>query len=978
MKKVFLSTFVLTFVLLTSAQNVLQYVNPLIGTDQHGHTYPGAVYPFGMVQLSPDTRKDGWDGCSGYHYSDDVIYGFSHTHLSGTGVSDYADVLLKPFSTVSLFKKQNFTDDRQFASKFSHNNETASPGYYSVMLDPDSILAELTATARCGVHRYTFMNEKDYPMFFLDLTWRDIVLDSYLEQNDKYEITGYRHSSAWAADQRLFFVMQFSEPIEEFVIMENEQISDKKSVRGKNIKALIKFSSEQKQITVKVGISATGIEGARKNLIEETGKLNFDQIKALAEQQWKKELSKIAIEDKDQNKKTVFYTSLYHCMIVPNIYNDVDGKYLGRDFQIHETTDFDYYTVFSLWDTYRAYHPLMTIIDTKRTTDFVMTMLHQYEEGGLLPVWEFASNETWCMIGYHSVPVIADAILKNIGNIDKELALKAMIKSATRDHFGLEFYKKYGYIPADMESESISKTLEYAYDDWCIAMIAKQMGEMNIYKSYIKRAQFYKNIFDTETGFFRPKMNGNKIVPFDPREVNFHFTEANAWQYSMYVPHDVDGFKTLLGGDDALCKKLDKLFTTDNKTTGRTQVDITGLIGQYAQGNEPSQHMAYLYSYCGKPYKTQEMTNRIMNEFYTHLPDGLCGNEDCGQMSAWYVLSSLGFYPVNPADGIFVFGSPQFEKAVLNLENGKKFILRTENRTDANFYIDKITLNGKPYTKTYVTYNDIMNGGEIVFKMSSKPNILAGNIIADRPPSQIQDYLLTPSPTFISEGRTFKNNTKVTIYPTHKSHQVFFTTDGTDPDQTSQKYSNALTVNETTTFKAISYDQQTGKSFVTECKVQKIPEGRSVKINSEYNPQYSAGGDEGIIDYLRGPADFRTGYWQGYQNEDFEAIVDLGRAETVSYVALGCLQDARPWIWMPVFVEFSSSDDGKNWKPLGKVENHVKDTDMEVQIFDFALKLAPFKTRYIKVFAKNYGTIPTWHPGSGGEAFIFVDEIIVE
>jgi predicted alpha-1,2-mannosidase len=978
MKKILFPAIALCFAFITTAQDVLKYVNPFIGTDAHGHTYPGAVYPFGMVQLSPDTRKEGWDGCSGYHYSDNIIYGFSHTHLSGTGVSDYADILLKPFSGVSLFKKQNFTDDKQFVSEFSHKKETASPGYYSVMLEPDNIFAELTATARCGVHRYTFQNEKDSPMFFIDLTWRDVVLDSYIELTEKHEIVGYRHSAAWAQNQRLFFVIQFSEPIEEFVIVENNQMTDKQSLRGTNIKALVKFSGQKKQITVKVGISATGVEGARKNLTEEAGNISFDEARALAEQAWQKELSKISVQDDDDNKKTVFYTSLYHCMIVPNLYNDVDGRYLGRDFQIHETTDFDYYTVFSLWDTYRAYHPLMTIIDRKRTGDFVMTMLKQYEQGGLLPVWEFASNETWCMIGYHSVPVIADAILKNIGNIDRELALQAMTKSATRDHFGLKYYRTYGYIPADLESESISKTLEYSYDDWCIAMIGKQMGDLDVYKSYIRRAQFYKNIFDTETGFFRPKMNGNKIKPFDPKEVNFHFTEANAWQYSMYVPQDIEGFKILLGGDDALCKKLDEMFTTDSKTTGREQADITGLIGQYAHGNEPSHHMAYLYSYCGKPYKTQEMANRIMNEFYTHLPDGLCGNEDCGQMSAWYVLSSLGFYPVNPADGIFVFGSPQFGRAVIHLENGKQFILITENQSESNFYIDKTTFNGQPYAKTYITYNDIMNGGELVFTMSSNPNTSSGSNVADRPSSQIQDYLLTPPPTFMSEGRTFKNTTTIAIFPAHESHQVFYTTDGTDPDRTSQIYTETLIVTQSTTFKAVSYDNSTGRSYVTECKVLKIPEGRSIQLNSTYNPQYSAGGDEGIIDYLRGPLDFRTGYWQGYQKNDFEAIVDLGKIETVNHVALGCLQDARSWIWMPVYVEFSFSEDGKKWTQAGRIDNTVKDTDMTAQIVDFSLQIPSVKTRYIKVFAKNYGTIPEWHPGAGGQAFIFTDEIIIE
>jgi len=959
------------------SQNLTQFVNPFIGTDAHGHTYPGAVVPFGLVQLSPDTRKHGWDGCSGYHYTDSVVFGFSHTHLSGTGVSDYADIMLKPFSPHAIKRQQNFVSEHPFGSLFSKDREIASPGYYSVYLEPDNIQVELTATARCGVHRYTFSNP-EAPAILIDLDYRDLVLDSYLKMTAPDEIEGYRYSKAWANDQRVYFVMKFSHPISEFVIMENNETTNKSESRGKHIKAIAGFGKEHRQIIVKVGISGVDIAGARKNLEHEVPDFDFDRIKLQAIELWEKELAKIQITESDIDKKTVFYTSLYHCMIVPNIFSDVDGRYMGRDFKIHQTNNFDYYTVFSLWDTYRAYHPLMTIIDKKRTSDFVNTMLMQYKQGGLLPVWEFASNETWCMIGYHAVPVIADAIVKRIEGFDYNLALEAMIKSSMQDHFGLKYYRKYGYIPADFESESVSKTLEYAYDDWCIANTARLLGKNDIYKEYIHRAQFYKNNFDPETGFFRPKHNGNWMRPFNPREVTFHFTEANAWQYSMYIPHDVEGFKELLGGDPALCRMLDSLFHTSSKTTGRHQVDITGLIGQYAHGNEPSHHMAYLYAWCGQHYKTQQMVDRILNEMYTNTPDGLCGNEDCGQMSAWYVLSAAGFYPVNPADGFFVFGSPQFEKLVFHLENGNEFTIKTKNKSKDAVYIKEVFLNGKPYPYTYIHYEKIMEGGELLFIMSNTPNTDYGLSMEYRPQSSISEYQITEVPFFYSEGRTFKNQSTVSIHAVKPHHTIYYTTDGSEPGLHSQTYTSPFILDKTTTIKAVSHDEKLGLSFVAECTVHCIPEGRTIQIINKYSQQYTAGGDEGLIDYLRGPADFKTGYWQGYQNKNFEAIVNLGKTEMISKLALGCLQDIRSWIWMPVYVEFWVSKNGKKWDYIGRVEHGVEDSDYSAQVMDFEISFNPRKAKYVKVFAKNYGTIPDWHLGAGYQGYIFTDEIIIE
>lgn len=957
------------------SQPLTSYVNPFIGTAAHGHTYPGAVYPFGMVQLSPDTRLEGWDGCSGYHYSDSIVYGFSHTHLSGTGVSDYGDILIKPFSGMEQRLNSSIPSESSFVSVFSHENEFASPGYYSVLLQPDNILAELTTTARCGMHRYTFQ-EGDAPMLYIDLKHRDVVLDSYVEMISPTEIIGYRFSAAWARDQRLYFVIQFSAPMTEFGLIINGENSHLKKEIGTDLKAIMRFSPENSSLIVKVGISAVDIDGARKNIETEMPDFNFDAYKKAANDAWERELSRIVIDDTNKSNKTIFYTALYHCMVVPNLYSDVDGRYLGRDFKVHQANDFDYYTVFSLWDTYRAYHPLMTIIDRKRTSDFIKTFLIQFEQGGLLPVWEFASNETWCMIGYHSVPVIADAMCKGI-DFDYKLAFEAMLKSSKQDHFGLKYYKTHGYIPSDLESESISKTLEYAYDDWCIAMSAKRLGNEELYREYIERAQYYKNIFDPETGFFRPKLNGNRLTPFDPHEVNFHFTEANAWQYSMYVPQDIEGLIKLMGGEEAFCTRLGELFTASSETTGRTQSDITGLIGQYAHGNEPSHHMAYLYAYCGQHYKTQQIVHQILTTLYTDQPDGLSGNEDCGQMSAWYVLSSMGLYSVNPADGIFVFGTPLFEEATIHLESGKIFTIRSTNLSSENYYISEVYLNENRYFNSYIRYEDIIEGGELRFVMTSKPTQF-GKPEKNRPPSSITEYQITPVPYFISEGRTFKNSTTVSIFPSIEGNAIYYTTDGSMPSPSSKKYTEPIRISNTTNIKAIAYDTETGSSHMVECALMKIPEGRKIIISSKYNAQYTAGGDDGIIDYLRGPIDFRTGYWQGYQGTDFEAVVSLEKSMKITKLSLGCLQDARSWIWMPSSVEFYTSQNGHTWDFAGKVSNTVADNDMTAQIKDFILQIKPTQAKFVKVFAKNYGTIPYWHPGAGGEAFIFIDEITIE
>ena len=734
MKKIFLLLVaVATTTFLFSQKDLAKYVDPFIGTGGHGHTFPGPTIPFGMVQLSPDTRLKGWDGCSGYHYSDKLIYGFSHTHLSGTGCTDYGDILLMP--TVG---KPQFSN-KKYSSSFKKESEKASAGYYSVFLDKPKVKVELTATTRTGLHKYTFPKSTSSNII-LDLTHRDFAKQGEINITGNNEISGTRVSKQWADNQILYFVIQFSKPFSKSGIAKAEAVNiNSKHDTGSLLKAFVSFeTAEGEVIYAKVGISAVSVEGARKNLTAEQPTFDFDKTVIDAKAAWNKELGRIDVESKDEAVLRTFYSALYHAMIPPNIYSDVDGKYRGRDFKVHETNGFNYYTVFSLWDTYRALHPLLTLIDKKRSSDFMNTFIHEFQEGGRLPVWELSSCETWCMIGYHSIPVITEAVLKDVPGFDANKIFDAMKFSALEDKNGLKSYKDNGYIKYLEAGENVSRTLEYAYDDWCIAQVAKKLGKTDDYNYFTKRAQNYKNLFDASTGFMRPR-SGNFLSPFDPYKVDHNYTEGNAWQYSFYVPQDLSGQMKLLGGKEKLAAFLDTLFTTSSKLTGHKQPDISGMIGQYVHGNEPSHQIAYEYDYAGQPWKTQSMVRRIMNEMYRDKPDGLSGNEDCGQMSAWYIFSALGFYPVCPGSDHYAIGSPVLDKATIHLENGKTFTVTANTNQKENVYINSAKLNGANHTKSYLNYTDIANGGTLELNMSATPNKNWGSAEGDVPVTKIEN-----------------------------------------------------------------------------------------------------------------------------------------------------------------------------------------------------------------------------------------------
>jgi len=953
------------------------YVNPLIGTDAHGHTFPGASLPFGMVQLSPDTRLEGWDGCGGYHYSDEEVFGFSHSHLSGTGVPDYADVLLMPTVGDILFNNGSENVDEGYASRFSHDNEIAKAGYYKTTLDDYNIDVELTTTKRVGFHKYTFKNDKEVNVI-VDLLHRDKVVDSWIHIVNDTEIEGFRRSTAWATDQYYYFVAQFSEPFLNHVIAVDENAVEGSKAEGTNVKAALSFKLEDSnEILVKVGVSAVSAEGARKNLETEINHWDFNEVKKEARDAWNNELGKIIVKGGTNPQKITFYTALYHSFLVPNLFMDVDGKYRGRDLEVHQAKGFDYYTVFSLWDTFRGEHPLFTLTQQERTNDFIKTMLAQYEFGGRLPVWELAANETECMIGYHSIPVIVDAYMKGIRGFDAEKAFEAMKHSAELDHFGLEFYKNLGYIPGHEESESVSKTLEYAYDDWCIAIMAKELGYEEDYQRYLKRAQSYKNIFDPSTGFMRAKMNGRWFEPFDPKEVNFNYTEANAWQYSFFAPQDITGLVKLFGGRDKFVKSMDKMFNESVETTGRQQSDITGLVGQYAHGNEPSHHMAYLYNYVGEPWKTQHWVRHIMDELYNEKPDGLCGNEDCGQMSAWYVLSAMGFYSVTPGHTYYAIGSPLFEEVTLQLENGKAFTIIAKNNKPENRYIQSATLNNKEYEKSYISHFEIMKGGTLVFEMASESNKNWGNNEKNLPVSEITEHLITPVPFVKTGARTFVEDTEIALGCITKGADIFYTLDGTAPTTKSKKFTKPFVIDQSVTLKAFIYKKDLPISNTLEAEFHKIPVGRKISLNTQYANQYSGGGDLCLIDFIRGPLNYRTGAWQGYEGVDVDAMVDLGSIQLINKLETGFLQDVGSWIFMPTEVQYYVSKDGKNFQHVGMIKNKISNTALGVNIQNFTLNFST-KARYVKVIGKNMGTCPDWHVGEGNPSWIFADEIVIE
>ncbi len=944
MRKALITTTCYLIALLSLGQkniSITEFVNPFIGTGGHGHTYPGATVPFGLVQLSPDTRREGWDGCGGYHYSDSIIYGFSHTHLQGTGISDYADFLFTP-NNGHTKKTKHWLDAA--AHGFSHKDEYARPGYYSVRLPQQQIQVELTATPHCGIHRYTF-NTKDTAYLFIDMAYRDKLQYYDIITYGDTAIAGYRVSKEWADEQHCYFYAVFNHPIkglDQLSEMNTETVNGKRQDILEMIQTFRLSFGQIENLEIRVGISGTDMEGARKNLYAEAPKFDFAGYQKKAQMDWEEKLKKAPFPSIQYDKansgivesRINYYTALYHCYTVPNIWSDVDGRYRGEDKKIHQAEGYKRYTVFSLWDTFRAYHPLMTQLEPEATLDWIKTFLAIYQERGELPMWELAGNETYCMIGSHSIPVILEAYVQGIKGFDTELALKAMIDATNGPEPEKKRYAEMGYVPADEFSESVSKTLEYAYNDWCVAemdWLLHQNKSSEIYLTYSKRAQSWKNIFDPVTHFMRPRRNGGFIEPFDPYQVDFNFTEANAWQYALFVPHDIETLVAFHGGPKKFGEFLHQLFTAKDKTTGREQADITGLIGQYAHGNEPSHHCLFLFPYAHKSYHKEGLKylQQTMETLYRNDPDGLCGNEDCGQMSAWLVCARNGIYKVAPGQG----------KEWLSLSPYKML--------DSTNPIGK---NKNPRPTSLMTAENIV-----------PLPIISGPAISFTEQATIAIDHVDPSVKIQVRIKPLEKPDSLIVFDYSKPFII---------DYAAEISAQAILKNENDEKKS---NWSTG-IFRTRDPLKKI-----IEIG-EYDNQYTGGGRDALIDGALGGKDFRTGGWQGYYGKPLNISVDLGRSTNLASIGLSVHQDIKTWIWYPKSVKFYGTYPDGRETLLGEVSC----TD-EQQVYGPMQKVIRFEIRNksyfksIRISAQTaFDVIPNWHLGQGGKSWIFADEIIFE
>ncbi len=1017
----------------------INLVNLFLGTGGHGHTHPAAMLPFGMIQAGPDTRLSGWDGCSGYHYNDDTIYGFSQTHLSGTGVSDYGDVLLMPFSGPV---RDSITELYPFAAPFSHEKEAARPGFYRVELE-NGIQVEICASARAALYRIIYPAGAA-PKLWIDLDHRDEVSEASLIQTDVNAISGYRISNNWANEQYVYFHLIADHPVASLQRFGNRtavmfgafgdadvkwgaKSKGNKRQKPQKQQSVRTANSSQDTLLLKIGISAVDEAGAHNNVESEIPDFNWNKLSEKTEANWREELSRITVAGGTKAQRATFFTAIYHALCAPNLYMDQDLRYRGMDHRIHIPVGFTPYTVFSLWDTYRAAHPLYTLAWPEKNQDFIRTMLDDFKKSGRLPVWKLADYETNCMIGYHSVPVIADAWSKGQRDFDAALAMQAMVASAERTARGLQAYRKFGFIPADTEAESVSQTLEYAYDDACIARMAADLARESekglraesalpdgrsyaaLADTFARRAASWKHLFDPETGFFRARQNGGFISPFDPAEVNFHYTEANAWQYAFSAPQDLMGHAEMLAAAtgqpaafrEALAEKLDGLFAALPVTTGREQVDISGLIGQYAHGNEPSHHIAYLYAHLGQPWKTQQRVRQILTELHSDRPDGLCGNEDCGQMSAWYVLSAAGFYPLAPGLPEYTLGSPLFDTVTFRLPDNKTFRLIARRNGPDRPYVSSAMLNGIPYDSVTLRHATVARGGTLVLTMSSDPFKEWG--VSDALASDLTDgSSILAAPFAEPAPRTFTDSLKIVLrcadpLVLNTAAQLANPLQDVNPAERFfiqwrfggesgwREYTTpiAITGNASLEFRSAGVkknavgEMEKLYSPVQESRFTKSGGMGSLKLGTAYAPQYAAGGDQALIDGLRGPADFRTGFWQGYQGVDLEATLDLGQVREIKAVVAGFLQDENSWIFYPLRVELEISVDGQNWRTLAADHAPVPWHEPGVLRHDFRAGVST-PVRYIRLRGVNRGICPPEHKAAGHKSWIFSDEFFVE
>ena len=866
----------------------VDYVNPFIGTGFHGHTYPGATTPFGMVQLSPDTRAGNWDACAGYHYSDTTIDGFSHTHLSGTGCADLADILFHPTTREIVIHDGECVLQPYF---FSHDDERASCGYYAVTLPDVNIGVELTAAPRTGVHRYTFAG-KGPRRVIVDLlhTVTEEKIDlCELRRTAPYELAGMRRTQGWVPDQYVFFAARFSEPFADVQLLGDKQ-------------AVLTFAPDVRTLTIAVGLSSVSVENARMNSLAEVPELDFDAVHARAVGQWRKALGDIVVEGGSRDEMTNFYTAQYHTKLTPNLMSDVNGEYRRHDQTVARMPEGEsYYSTFSLWDTFRAWNPLQTLVDTALVNDMIRSMLDMYDSTGELPIWPLASGETGTMIGYHAVSVIADAYLKGIRGYDADKALEAMIRSSNINKKGSDYYTVQGYIPSNIKRESVSCTLEYAYDDWAIARMAQAMGRDDVFGEYARRALNYVNVFDGSTCFFRGRQSdGNWSAPFEEFATGRDYTEATPWHYRFFVPHDVNGLIQLFGSREAFIREMDRLFTLESDEMQLDVSDVTGLMGQYAHGNEPSHHMAYLYNYVGQPWKTQELTRRLLHEMYAPTPEGIIGNEDCGQMSAWYVFSSLGFYPVCPGSNEFALTAPQFPKAVVRLANGRTLTVTADNPR-RSVYIASVTLDGKPIDRNYITYDELMQGGELHFALRPRPDYERGTDDAAAPHSLTRGEVV--SIPYTTQNVSLFTEPLAVALATTSGAEIRYTLDGSEPTETSALYAAPVPVDRSLTLKAKGFKPGAAPSRTLTLEAEEAVFRRGMPAETATRPGVAYSYYEGVFSCVN---DIRKGKYVSSGTMPAPSIAQAPQEDHFAYVFTGLILIPERGVW-----EFmTKSDDG--------------------------------------------------------------------
>lgn len=868
----------------------VDYVNPFIGTGFHGHTYPGATTPFGMVQLSPDTRAGNWDACSGYHYSDTTIDGFSHTHLSGTGCADLADILFHPTTREIVIRDGECVLQPYF---FSHDDERASCGYYAVTLPDVKIGVELTAAPRTGVHRYTFAG-KGPRQVIVDLlhTVAEEKIDlRELRRTAPAELAGMRRTQGWVPDQYVFFAARFSEPFADVQLLGDRQ-------------AVLTFAPDVRTLTIAVGLSSVSVENARMNSLAEVPELDFDAVHARAVGQWREALGDITVEGGSRDEMINFYTAQYHTKLTPNLMSDVNGEYRRHDQTVARMPEGEsYYSTFSLWDTFRAWNPLQTLVDTVLVNDMIRSMLDMYDATGELPIWPLASGETGTMIGYHAVSVIADAYLKGIRGYDADKALEAMIRSSNINKKGSDYYTAQGYIPSNIKRESVSCTLEYAYDDWAIARMAQAMGRDDVFGEYAQRALNYVHVFDGSTCFFRGRRSdGNWSAPFEEFATGRDYTEATPWHYRFFVPHDVNGLIQLFGSRETFVREVDRLFTLESDEMQLDVSDVTGLMGQYAHGNEPSHHMAYLYNYVGQPWKTQELTRRLLHEMYTPTPEGIIGNEDCGQMSAWYVFSSLGFYPVCPGSNEFALTAPQFPKAVVRLANGRTLTVTADNPR-RSVYIASVTLDGKPIDRNYITYDELMQGGELHFELRPRPDYERGTDDAAAPHSLTRGEAVS-IPYATQNVSLFTEPIAVALATTTAGAEIRYTLDGSEPTEASALYAAPVPVDRSLTLKAKGFKPGAAPSRTLTLEAEKAVFRKGVPAGDiATRPGVAYSYYEGVFSCVD---DIRKGKYMSSGTMPAPSIAEAPQEDHFGYVFSGLILVPERGVW-----EFmTKSDDG--------------------------------------------------------------------